>query len=214
MPPLGPGSAGPAAVGLVLAAGAGSRYGTPKALVRAADGVPWVELACRALRDGGCADVLVVLGASAAEALPLVPSWARPVVAAGWARGVAASLRTGLAACAATPAACAVVTLVDLPGLRPEAVARLLAMAPAHGPREQHEVSAGGGAAGTRLSLARATYGGRPGHPVLLGRSHWAAVSAEVRGDVGAGPYLRTHGALDVDCTDLGGGDDVDVPAR
>lgn len=183
------------AVGVVLAAGAGTRYGGPKGLARTASGEPWVQLACSALLAGGCSDVIVVLGARAAEVAPLVPSWAVPVVASGWSRGVSASLRAGLAAATATSADVAVVTLVDLPGLRPEAVARVL-----------HDAG--------RSALRRAVYAGRPGHPVLLGRDHWTGVSASVRGDTGAGPYLREHGVVEVDCTDLGGGDDVDEPGR
>jgi CTP:molybdopterin cytidylyltransferase MocA len=183
---------------MVLAAGAGSRFGMPKALVRAADGTPWLHLACRALRDGGCADVVVVLGARAGQARELVPAGATVVVAEDWSSGIAASLRTGLAAASGTGADAAVVTLVDLPGLRAGAVRRVL-----------------GGYAGpeaARDALARATYGGAPGHPVLVGRAHWSPLAAAVRGDAGAGPYLRAHGAAAVDCTDLGGGDDVDRP--
>ncbi len=66
--------------GLVLAAGAGTRYGGPKALARTADGTPWLALAAGALRDGGCVDVLVALGAQAAEARPLVPDGAEALL--------------------------------------------------------------------------------------------------------------------------------------
>lgn len=189
---------GVAVVGVVLAAGAGTRFGMPKALARADDGTPWVQLACRALLDGGCRDVVVVLGARAREAEALVPAEATPVVAADWASGIAASLRTGLAAVAATRADAAVVSLVDLPGLRADAVRRVLATA--------------GEPAAARHALSRAVYAGKPGHPALVGRAHWQAMAAAVHGDTGAGPYLRAHGATAVDCTDLGGGDDVDRP--
>jgi CTP:molybdopterin cytidylyltransferase MocA len=186
-------------VGVVLAGGAGTRFGMPKALVRADDGTPWLELACRALLDGGCADVVVVLGARAEEARELVPAVARFAVAADWASGIAASLRAGLAAAEATAADAAVVTLVDLPGLRADAVRRVL------GAAQEPDAA--------RQTLARAVYGGRPGHPVLVGRAHWRLLAEAVRGDTGAGPYLRAGGAVAVDCTDLGGGDDIDQPA-
>lgn len=204
-------------VGIVLAGGAGSRFGMPKALARADDGTPWLELACRVLLDGGCADVVVVLGARGGEARELVPATATAVVAADWASGIAASLRAGLAAAESVPAGAAtsgretggtsgadvaVVSLVDLPGLRADAVRRVLAVP--EGPEA------------ARHALARAVYGGEPGHPVLVGRAHWRPLADAVRGDTGAGPYLRAHAAVAVDCTDLGGGDDVDRagPAR
>lgn len=190
----------------------------PKALARSDDGTPWLELACRALLDGGCADVVVVLGARADEARELVPASATVVVAADWASGTAASLRAGLAAAESMTAAgttasgqpaagargadVAVVTLVDLPGLRADAVRRVLGVS--------------GEPDAARHALARAVYGGEPGHPVLVGRAHWQPLADAVRGDTGAGPYLRARAALAVDCTDLGGGDDVDRagPAR
>ena len=188
---------GTRAVGLVLAAGAGTRYGMPKALARTDAGTSWLELACQALVGGGCGEVVVVLGARADEAEELVPAHARLVVAREWRSGIAASLRTGLAAADGTGAGVAVVSLVDLPGLRPNAVRRVMDSVPQ---------------ADAHHALARATYDGRPGHPVLVGRAHWQPLGAAVRRDTGAGPYLRAHGTLAVDCTDLGGGDDVDQP--
>ncbi len=48
----------------------------PKALVRAADDTPWVELGTRALLDGGCSEVVVVLGAAAGTAgTPCRTTW-------------------------------------------------------------------------------------------------------------------------------------------
>ena len=58
--------------GLVLAAGAGSRYGMPKALARGDDGLPWLVRTIRTLTDAGCSPVIVVLGAEAAEARALL----------------------------------------------------------------------------------------------------------------------------------------------
>ena len=77
----------------MLAAGAGRRFGGPKALARDPDGTPWIELAVRMLREAGCDRVLVALGASADAARALVPADARPLVVAGWAEGLSASLR-------------------------------------------------------------------------------------------------------------------------
>ena len=61
-------------------------------------------------------------------------------------------------------------------------------------------------------ALAQAAYDGAPGHPVLLGRSHWAAVSAAVRGDIGARPYLIAQDAALIECSDLWSGADRDTP--
>lgn len=188
--------------GLVLAAGAGSRYGRPKALVVGAGvagetdgaGEPWVARAVRALEAAGCAPVIVVLGAAAEAAERLVPTSAEILVAPDWQRGLSASLRAGLAALATTDARAAVVTLVDLPGVTPESFERLLSPPP------------------DATTLRRAGYRGRPGHPVVIGREHWAAAAASATGDRGAGAYLKHAGAAVVDCTDLGGGDDVDEP--
>ncbi|TNM64343.1 DUF4031 domain-containing protein [Streptomyces sp. NP160] len=197
-PPDWPDPSGTTAV--LLAAGAGTRFGGPKALARDDDGEPWLVQRVRALRQGGCDRVLVVLGAQAESARELVPAdgAVAVVVAPDWADGMSASLRTGLAALAAQepPVAAALVALVDTPGLRPEVVRRVLGAVRTARP--------------TPSALARATYGGRPGHPVLLGRAHWSAAAAAARGDRGAGPYLRAAGAALVECGDLDDGADLD----
>lgn len=182
--------------GIVLAAGAGTRYGMPKALARTAEGVPWLHAVCAALRDGGCDSVFVVLGARADEAAALVPEGARVVEARDWADGLSASLRAGLDAAAGSGAEAAVIAPVDMPGLPASVVTRLLTsvtLAP--------DV------------LARATYDGQPGHPALIGRTHWARIAATVSGDRGAAAYLRTHPPVAVPCSDLFSGADRDTPA-
>lgn len=192
----GPGPAGPV-VGLLLAAGAGRRMGAPKGLLRDPDGTAWVARSAAVLRAGGCRDVGVVVGAAAPDVAALVPDGDRVVVAADWAEGMGASLRAGLAALAQAPpdVVAAVVGLVDTPGVTAAVVARLVATA---GPDV----------------LARAAFDGVPGHPVLLGRAHWAAVAASAAGDAGARGYLRGRSDVRlVECGDVGHGQDVDVPA-
>jgi molybdenum cofactor cytidylyltransferase/nicotine blue oxidoreductase len=182
--------------GLLLAGGAGRRLGGPKALLRHPDGVPYLTAAVNALLGGGCGTVTVVLGAAADQARPLVP--ARDEVAvtetSQWQAGMSASLRAGLTALQQGPAEGALVSLVDLPDVGAPVVARVLA--------------AGVGAS----SLARATYAGRPGHPVLLGRAHWTGVLGSLAGDEGARGYLLGHRAVAVECGDLATGRDVDHP--
>lgn len=161
--------------------------GRPKALVD-----DWLRRSVRVLLDGGCDGVVVVLGAGAAEAAPMLDgSGVDLVVADDWSDGMAASLRAGLRSLDPAGTA-AVVHLVDLPDVTSSVVVRLLDRE-----RRAH-------------SLARATYSGRPGHPVLLGRDHWEPVAAAAHGDHGARDYLAAHRAEAVECGDLAGGADVD----
>jgi len=184
-----------AVAGLLLAAGAGSRMGRPKALLVHDDGTPWVARAVAVLRDGGCDDVTVVLGAAADEARALVPVGASVVVADDWAEGMSASLRTGLLALEDTDADAALVSLVDLPDVGDAVVRRVLA------------------AGADPAALIRTTYDGRPGHPVVLGREHWFGVRAAALGDLGARDYLAHHALVEVECGDLASGRDMDRPA-
>ena len=176
--------------GLLLAAGAGTRYGGPKALARDPDGTSWLLRAVHGLVP--CDGVTVVLGAAAPEVARLLPPSVEVVVASEWASGMGASLRAGLAAVSDTEADAVVVTLVDLPDVTPQVVARV---------RE-----AGVGTS----SLARASYGGVPGHPVLIGRDHWVAVGAAAVADRGARDYLAEASVTLVECGDLATGTDVD----
>jgi CTP:molybdopterin cytidylyltransferase MocA len=181
-------------VGVLLAAGAGTRMGMPKALVRDEDGVPWVVRTVRVMREGGCGRVAVVVGASADEVVGLLDGEDVTVVpATDWSDGMSASLRAGLAWVAGTDAETALVHLVDMPDVGSDVVRRVVAAA---GPGES--------------ALARAGYDGRAGHPVLMGRAHWTNAAAAAVGDRGAGSYLKRAGCPLVPCDDLAGGNDQD----
>ncbi|MEV4261857.1 NTP transferase domain-containing protein, partial [Kribbella sp. NPDC049584] len=86
-----------------------------------------------------------------------------------------------------------VVVPVDLPGLTSAGVRRVLEMA-------------------STDALVRATYAGSPGHPVLIGRTHWDGVIASAHADAGARDYLRSHRVNLVPCDDLSDGTDADTP--
>ncbi len=182
--------------GLLLAAGGGRRLGgRPKALLLHR-GRPLVEYAAGVLREGGCSRIHVVLGAEAdAVRERAVLPGCTLVDNAEWARGMGSSLRAGLESLAGTGVGAALVSLVDQPGIGPEAVARVLA------------------AYESRASLAAAAYDGERGHPVLFGTGHWAGIAATATGDRGARAYLQTHEeeVLLVECGDVALPYDIDT---
>ena len=195
-----------AAAALILAAGAGTRMGGPKALLEFR-GRLLVERAIDAARAGGCAQALAVLGAAADEVRQRADlRGARIVVNQGWNEGIGSSLRAGLIALTrdaqfdetgAASVDAALVLLVDQPLVGADAIRAVL----------------GAWHGGARL--AAASYGGRRGHPVLLGREHWAAAVRDAVGDVGARAYLAAHAArlVLVPCDAVADPRDLDLPA-
>jgi CTP:molybdopterin cytidylyltransferase MocA len=179
--------------GIVLAAGAGTRFGggAPKVLAPFR-GRPLFEWPLAALRDGGT-DRVVVVGGAAGITAPGV----EVVPCPEWAEGLSASLRAGVAAAALDGAEAVVIALADQPLLDARAVARVLA---ARAPADHDAV--------------RATYDGVPNHPTLLESALFGAI-ADLRGDTGARPLLAdsaTRVRL-VACDGLGSPADADTPA-
>lgn len=169
--------------GVLLAAGAGRRYGGPKILVSG-----WLERSVRALREGGCEDVVVVTGA----ARPALPTAVREVHCPQWERGMGASLRAGLESLA-QGVDVAVVHLVDLTDVGGDVVRRVIT-AGSHG-------------------LARAVYDGRPGHPVVINRRYVPPLLEELDDGAGAAGFLQGRPELvEVECADLATGRDTDEP--
>ncbi|UQU66729.1 nucleotidyltransferase family protein [Couchioplanes caeruleus] len=179
--------------GLVLAAGAGRRYGMPKALV------PWhgrllVRRAADVAAEAGLARTVVVVGAQAGRVRDAAPELTL-VENPAWDSGMASSLRAGLTALGATAAGAAVVLLVDMPGVTPAAVRRIAAYA-------------------TPSALVMGGYADRRSHPVLLGRDHWDGAARSASGDRGARDYLRAHAGevRVVPVGDVADDTDLDVP--
>lgn len=148
--------------GIVLAAGASSRMGRPKAGLRLGpDGPTFVQAVVDTLRAAGVPAVAVVAGAhpdavrNALDPDPAVTVVEHP----GWAAGQLSSLVAGLAAVDGPDLEAIVMTLVDVPLVRPETVRALL-----------HRWRA------DRPPIVRPAIGSRHGHPVVFDRATFAAL--------------------------------------
>jgi CTP:molybdopterin cytidylyltransferase MocA len=178
--------------GLVLAAGGSSRFGGRPKQLAALDGRPLLEHVLIAMASARLDRVAVVLGAHADEVRKGVPlHGAEAVVCDDWATGMGASLRAGVRALSDCEAVA--VALGDQPRLSSEAVSRVVSQ------RGADELA------------VRATYGGVPGHPVLLEKTLLSRVN-ELRGDAGARELLHGVPIREVACDGLGSPDDVDTP--
>jgi CTP:molybdopterin cytidylyltransferase MocA len=211
--------------GVLLAAGEGSRFGRPKALVEL-NGQTLAERGVNLLRAGGAHPILVVTGAA-----PVELDGTHSVYNPAWRTGMGSSLRAALQALSAASdvgasdvgptdeadigadpgptdeadigtdpgrhVGAVIVALADQPLVGAEAVARLIA------------------AYRDGASVAVAAYDGQARNPVLLAREHWAEVIATATGDQGARTFLRTRPDLVtlVECGDTGRPDDIDTPA-
>jgi molybdenum cofactor cytidylyltransferase len=175
--------------GLILAAGAGTRFGDQPKLLAELDGRPLLDYAVAAQCEVAELErIVVVLGAHADEVRERVDlGRAEPVICADWHTGQAASLRCGASVLLAAGAGKVIVTLGDEPLLTPQLIGRF--------------VDQPGG--------TRAVYGGRPGHPVVLGAEQLQALS-ELTGDRGARGLLQ--GGPVIECGHLSSGRDVDTP--
>lgn len=189
------GPADPSPAGVLLAAGAGERFGRPKALV-AFHGEPLVVRGVRLLSRAGCRPVTVVAGADAeAVRLALRGRSVDVVVNDDWRSGMGGSVRAGLGAARRSDAPAAVVALVDQPLVAPEAVQRLTA------------------AWRSGAVIAAASFEGRIRTPVLFDVRAWDAVDRAAVGDQGARGLLRDRQdwVEPVACDDVASPLDIDT---
>ncbi len=133
----------------MLAAGASTRFGSPKQRLLLGE----VLVRVRAARSVD--EIVVVLGAHEVE------TDARKVRCDEWEQGAGASLRCGLAALGAEVES-AVVILADGPDLAPAAIDRVV---------EAWRQGLG--------EVLAASYGGVRGHPVVLDRAAWSRIPDE-----------------------------------
>ncbi|WP_380173328.1 NTP transferase domain-containing protein [Kineococcus sp. DHX-1] len=178
--------------GVVLAAGAGRRMGTPKGLLRRRDGTSWAAAAAGLLAAAGCDPVLVTVGAQADRVRATLPPGVRAVEVPDWDLGPGAGVRRALAEPAARAADAVLLLLVDLPHVDLVGVRSVLELA-------------------SRDAVVRAVDGGRPGHPVLVGRNHVDAAAAACTGGSGLREFLA---GADVQRVAVRGSTaDVDTPS-
>jgi len=174
---------------IVLAAGAGRRFGGPKQLAPLR-GRPLLQHVVDAAPD----PLTVVLGAHADAVRAGVDlDGVNVVVCDDWEEGLAASLRCGVAAVGTVDAA--VVLLGDMPFVTPQVMVGAL----------DHLTA--------RWDAVRALYDGEPGHPVVLGRRVLDAVP-DLRGDVGARDLLRSFRVREWEAGHLCDSTDIDTPEQ
>lgn len=202
---------------IVLAAGASSRMGQAKAaLAVGTTGETVVARVVRTLLSAGLPDVTVVAGAhidAVRAAMPAFEPRARVVEHLGWAQGQLSSLLAGLAAVEDPQLEAILVTLVDVPLVRPASVAAIVhawrqTRAPIVRPVDPST------SLRTSPSTSLRTDGARHGHPVVFDR----AVFDDLRQAdpaVGAKAVFAVHASrrLDVPVADDGAYEDVDTPA-
>jgi molybdenum cofactor cytidylyltransferase len=178
---------------IVLAAGASTRFGSAKQLVRVA-GRPLLHTAVARAADVVGTAVIVVLGAQAAELAPLLRhAQASVVINREWREGMASSIRAGLAR---LPSSCAAVLLmlVDQAAVTAEDLQRL-----ASAWRRQPEY------------IVAARYGTTTGAPAIFPRSTFSDLAA-LRGDVGARILLQRNPDRIVRVPMAGAAIDIDTP--
>lgn len=175
-------------VGMILAAGSGSRMGQPKATLEI-NGERLIDRAVGLFHEAGIKDVVVILGAWQGYV-----SGAEVVINSDWESGIGSSLKTGLEYLEnRTEYSQVIISLVDLPGMTSDAI-KAIAL-------DSHEIVVG-------------SYKGKPGHPVMFSRKYWKEITQSAKGDVGARNFLKgRNDVLYIPLDHLAKGDDLDTPS-
>jgi molybdenum cofactor cytidylyltransferase len=180
--------------GLLLAAGASTRMGSPKQLALL-DGQPLVARSARVLLESPCDEVFVAVGASARRVAEALDGLAvRIVEIPGWREGLATSIAGGIAKIEAErpPFDGALLLHADQARVESEALGALVAAFESDG------------------SMAAARYANTLGVPAVFARRHFAALRS-LSGDRGAKELLSS--SRDVACVDLPeAAFDIDTP--
>lgn len=184
---------------VVLAAGESARMGSPKALLPAPDGRPFVARIVSTLALAGLDDIVVVTGTDHRGVAAATSTLARPprlVRNPDPARGQLSSLLAGMDAAVTETTEGLLVTLVDVPMVGAATVARVIA--------EWRR---------TRAPIARPAVGDRHGHPVIFDRRVFDELRRAPVAE-GAKAVVRAHAAavLNVPVSDTGCLVDVDTP--
>jgi len=159
---------------IVLAAGASTRFGSPKQLVRVA-GRPLLHSAVTRASEVTGSAVIVVLGSGAAQlGAALKHSPGSIVINQDWREGLASSIRAGVARLPLTCAG-AMLLLADQPAVTADDLKRLAGTW-----RKQTQY------------IAAALYAGDVGVPAIFPRSMFQEL-AQLRGDVGARALMRRN---------------------
>ena len=184
-------------VAVVLAAGASTRFGSPK-LLAPLDGRPLLQHALDAVADAGLADAVVVLGRGADDVEAAI-AWRseRRVVNPRPEDGLSSSLRVGLAQRdGRRRGGCGIVVLGDQPALRPDVVRAVVAAAET-----------------APVPIVRPRYAADDApNPVVLRRAAWPLAEG-VDGDRGLGPLLAARPDLVLEVPVDGANPDVDTVA-
>lgn len=166
----------PAVPAILLAAGAGRRYGPDDKLLADIGGIPLIRRMAMAFLQAGCTPAIVVLPPDRPERAAAL-SGLDVTIATNPAPGdgMAASIRAGLETLPADADAC-LVSVADLPGLTPGHVRAVLAAAPAD----------------PESVIVLPVHDGRHGHPVLWGRRFFPDLM-HLTGDSGGRPLLDRY---------------------